>query len=700
VPHGLLRLVLALSCLLHTVAALAVPITITYGNQDGDGFFDPVRGPARRSAFEFAVGYWERALAGAVPITITATMDPLGGSGGDALLARAGAVTLHRNFAGAAPDTWYGAALANELSGVDLNGADTAEISIMFNADVDGPEVLGSIGWYYGTDAQPGTDIDFATIALHELGHGLNFFELVDSASGAWRSASNQPGIFDRMLFRPQVGLFAGMRDAERLAAIISPPLLWVGNDVGTFNGTAPALFTPDPAEPGSSVGHWDPTSAPGELMAPFYGGAVHDAGLLLPALADMGWQLAIPSPTPRAPTIAPTATATPTASAFPPPPRTPPPRRDQVYVANFDDGTVSVVDPTTFTVTATIPVEHGPVGVAATSDGRRIYVANFQAGTVSMIGTRSGQVVATFPVGASANGVAVSADGANVVVTDTFADEAVIIDALNGRTRARVHAGQAPAGIVLSPDGALAFVADYGEASVAVIDVVNGLRRGIIATGQPNLLAITIAAETGTGYVVGVPDSTVPSGVLTLDTNALTAQEQQLGSSQRLPARPQAVAIRNDGSEAYIAGYSLDNQTNEVAIIAPTANQVSDSIRTGTLPDTIALSTDGNTLYVSNMGSNSLSIVNPRFRSSTAVAVGGAPMGVAVAAVPSICDGDCNGDREVVIDELIRGVAVALEQQSLSSCDAADHDDDGRVMVDEILRATRAALLGCPTAP
>src|SRR5205823_4963247 len=116
--------------------------------------------------------------------------------------------------------------------------------------------------------------------------------EAVDFSSGGWRTSTNEPGIFDRMLFRPAIGNFAEMRDSERLAAVIAPFLLWEGASVGHFNGLAPAMFTPDPTQPGSSVGHWDPTSAPHELMVPSYQGPVHDLGLLLPALVDMGWQL------------------------------------------------------------------------------------------------------------------------------------------------------------------------------------------------------------------------------------------------------------------------------------------------------------------------------------------------------------------------------------------------------------------------
>ena len=56
---------------------------------------------------------------------------------------------------------------------------------------------------------------------------------------------------------------------------------------------------------------------------------------------------------------------------------------------------------------------------------------------------------------------------------------------------------------------------------------------------------------------------------------------------------------------------------------------------------------------------------------------------------------GDCNGDRRVVIDELVHGVGIALEQAPLSTCAAFDANGDNAVTVDEILQAIAAALHG-----
>jgi hypothetical protein len=61
------------------------------------------------------------------------------------------------------------------------------------------------------------------------------------------------------------------------------------------------------------------------------------------------------------------------------------------------------------------------------------------------------------------------------------------------------------------------------------------------------------------------------------------------------------------------------------------------------------------------------------------------------------ICVGDCNGDGEVTVNEVIVGINIALGQSDVSACPAFDADGSGTVTVDEIVRAVNNALNGCP---
>ncbi len=69
-------------------------------------------------------------------------------------------------------------------------------------------------------------------------------------------------------------------------------------------------------------------------------------------------------------------------------------------------------------------------------------------------------------------------------------------------------------------------------------------------------------------------------------------------------------------------------------------------------------------------------------------------------AAPPLGCPGDCNGDSVVTIDELVRGVAIALDTESVDDCPAFDRNFDRIVTIDELLRAVTAALDACELTP
>jgi Ca2+-binding EF-hand superfamily protein len=59
-------------------------------------------------------------------------------------------------------------------------------------------------------------------------------------------------------------------------------------------------------------------------------------------------------------------------------------------------------------------------------------------------------------------------------------------------------------------------------------------------------------------------------------------------------------------------------------------------------------------------------------------------------------CAGDCNGDGQVTIDELVRGVSIALDEAPVSACPSLDVDGNGVVEINELVRAVENALDGC----
>jgi hypothetical protein len=60
------------------------------------------------------------------------------------------------------------------------------------------------------------------------------------------------------------------------------------------------------------------------------------------------------------------------------------------------------------------------------------------------------------------------------------------------------------------------------------------------------------------------------------------------------------------------------------------------------------------------------------------------------------VCVGDCSGGDQVTVDEVLRGVAIALGSLEAGACEVVDSNADGLVTVDELLEAVNVALNGC----
>lgn len=61
----------------------------------------------------------------------------------------------------------------------------------------------------------------------------------------------------------------------------------------------------------------------------------------------------------------------------------------------------------------------------------------------------------------------------------------------------------------------------------------------------------------------------------------------------------------------------------------------------------------------------------------------------------PALCVGDCNGDGQVTVNELIQMVNIALGNLAVSVCTAGDPNGDGEITVNEIVAGVNVALSG-----
>jgi hypothetical protein len=244
--------------------------------------------PPARAAFQRAVNIWAQRINSPVPITVSASFQPLD----PGILGSAGASLVHRDFLGAPrPATWYVDALANKLSGGQRDPS--PDIVARFSSAFP--------NWHFGTGPAPANTFDFTTVVLHEIGHGLGFLGagFVSGSTGTVR-LSGFPIIYDRFTENGAGRSLLTFPDPSTALGtqLRSNNLFFDSPQVRTANGGARAkLYAPTTFRPGSSYSHLDEATFPrgnaNSLMTPFLGQGetIRRPGAITLALfATLGW--------------------------------------------------------------------------------------------------------------------------------------------------------------------------------------------------------------------------------------------------------------------------------------------------------------------------------------------------------------------------------------------------------------------------
>ena len=170
--------------------------------------------------------------------------------------------------------------------------------------------------------------------------------------------------------------------------------------------------------------------------------------------------------------------------------------------------------------------------------------------GSVTPIGTATNTVIKNIPVPFNATGVALAPDGkiAYVAVFDARAFHGLVIP-VNTTTYQKgkpVRAGDDPGSMAVTPNGRTLYVADALIGRVTPINTATGTTGKPINTGaNPFAVAVAITPNSKTAYVANEePDGTVTP----INTTTNTA-----GKNIKTGSEPLAIAITPNGKTAYV---------------------------------------------------------------------------------------------------------------------------------------------------
>jgi YVTN family beta-propeller protein len=175
------------------------------------------------------------------------------------------------------------------------------------------------------------------------------------------------------------------------------------------------------------------------------------------------------------------------------------------IVTTNVSSGTVSMIEKTPPRAggfppggdwdETVVKVGNGSEGFDVSPDGKEVWVANSQEGTISIIDVATKKVSDTLNANVqSANRLKFTPDGAHVLVSGLRLENVVVFDARTRKELKKINIGHGAAGIQMQPDGSRAFVASTPDNYVSVIDLKTLEVSGKIDVGpEPDGLAWSV---------------------------------------------------------------------------------------------------------------------------------------------------------------------------------------------------------------
>jgi YVTN family beta-propeller protein len=267
------------------------------------------------------------------------------------------------------------------------------------------------------------------------------------------------------------------------------------------------------------------------------------------------------------------------------------------LYVPNLGGSTVSAVDTSSNTITASIPVGQEPKYTAVTPGGSQVFVTNLFSDIVSVIAASSDTVTATIPVIGDAENVVVDPSGAFAYVI-TSNGYLVKIATATDTVTGSVYVGDSPSALAIAPDGATVYVSGYSSA-VSVVDTATLTVRAVVYTGAEVSNAIVVSPDGSQVYVaydLSFASASSPSS----DVTVISTETDQVTANVTIAPFPQAsllsgLAITPDGASVYVS----DEEQDKVSVISTASDTVNATISGLSAPAGIAVNPAGTTAWV-----------------------------------------------------------------------------------------------------
>jgi len=153
-------------------------------------------------------------------------------------------------------------------------------------------------------------------------------------------------------------------------------------------------------------------------------------------------------------------------------------------YTANVGPGTVSVLDLEARKMLRVIPVCHNTQRIALSMDDRWVFTADQGKPRLAVIDTTNNQIAQWIPLPGTGYGTAPTPDGHWLLVAMNGINQVGIVDVRAMKLARTLDVPRAPQEIVVRPDGEVAYVSCDASKQIAVLDLKNWKVEKLIDAG------------------------------------------------------------------------------------------------------------------------------------------------------------------------------------------------------------------------
>jgi len=295
---------------------------------------------------------------------------------------------------------------------------------------------------------------------------------------------------------------------------------------------------------------------------------------------------------------------------------------RQHIFVSNYKDDTVSVIDCDTDREVNVIAVGDSPVGVAVRSQRPLVAVANSTGKRVTLLDPKTMEIVRTVGVGEVSEHLVFSTDGSLLFVTLPKSGRVAVIDPDAGQVQGMIDIGRKPKRLAASPDGRRLYVLLHiKNGGIAVVNLATRTVQATIPTGAfPTDFALT---PDGKRLLAASFDD---DNVAVIDTVAL----------KPIATWPVATGFGVLVHPTKPLLYSMDSFDGAVHVLNYETGQAVTTLEPGDFPTYSVITPDGKYLYVVNEDSSSITKYDTETNQRMErVAVGGQPANAVIVTGP-----------------------------------------------------------------